>query len=214
MTPDTQSATTESSTPDNGQPLAEQAQEKLKDATAQAGEQAQNAAQQARDRAREQVDQRSTEAGQRLKDTAGDARSMADHLRSEGKDGPAKAVEQAAEKVESLGGYLHGADTDKLLRDVEDYGRKNPWAVIAGGIAVGFAASRVLSASSSTRSLNTGQGPTATNGSSGPARSLTAARPADDTPRAAADAATGAPYGGHDQIPHNADLPRYGGSAV
>jgi hypothetical protein len=32
-----------------------------------------------------------------------------------------------------------------------DLARKNPWAVVAGGVALGFAASRILKASSSER---------------------------------------------------------------
>jgi hypothetical protein len=38
-----------------------------------------------------------------------------------------------------------------LLRDVEDFARRNPWAVAAGGFALGFVASRLLKASSSER---------------------------------------------------------------
>ena len=43
------------------------------------------------------------------------------------------------------------SDADKILSDVEDAARKNPWAVVAGGVALGFAASRFLKASSSDR---------------------------------------------------------------
>ncbi|MCW2998275.1 MAG: hypothetical protein JWN65_1824 [Solirubrobacterales bacterium] len=160
MTPTTEPAATGARAPDTDQAVTEQAQEKLREGAQTAREQAQNATQQARDRAREQVDQRTTEAGQRLKGTAGDARSMAEHLRSEGKDGPARMVEQAADRAESLGGYLHDADADRLLRDVEDYARRNPWAVIAGGLLAGFAASRVVSASSASRqAVSRGSGP-------------------------------------------------------
>ena len=59
--------------------------------------------------------------------------------------------EQAAERAERLGGYLHEADGDRILRDVEDFGRRNPWAVVAGGMALGFMASRLLKASSTER---------------------------------------------------------------
>ena len=76
---------------------------------------------------------------------------MAEQLREQGKDKPAQLAEQAADKVESLGGYLRDADADRILGDVEDYARQNPWVVIAGGIALGFAASRFLKASSSER---------------------------------------------------------------
>ena len=43
------------------------------------------------------------------------------------------------------------SDADRILSDVEDFARSNPWAVAAGGLALGFVASRVLKASSSRR---------------------------------------------------------------
>jgi hypothetical protein len=76
---------------------------------------------------------------------------VGEQLRSQGKDGPAKIADQAAERVESLGSYLSSADADRILSDVEDFGRRNPWAVALGGVALGFAASRLLKASSSER---------------------------------------------------------------
>jgi len=122
------------------------------DSTAQqAKDKAQEAAGQARRGLRDQVDTRSTQAGERVGGIAGDIRSVSEHLRSEGKDQPAKVVEQAAQRAESLGNYLQRSDGDTILRDVEDFGRSNPWAVIAGGLALGFAASRFLKASSSRR---------------------------------------------------------------
>ena len=119
--------------------------------TEQAKEKAQETAQQAKRGVRDQVDQRSTEAGERVSSMAQDARSVADELRNQGKDQPAKLAEQAAQRAESLGDYLQRSDGDTILRDVEDFGRQRPWAVIAGGLALGFAASRFLKASSSRR---------------------------------------------------------------
>ncbi len=129
----------------------DRAQEKASEVAGQAQEKAKEAAGQARTKVRDQVDQRSTEAGQRVTGAAGDARSVADELRKQGKDTPARYAEQAADRAERLGGYLERADGDTILRDVEDFGRKRPWAVVAGGLALGFAASRLLKASSSER---------------------------------------------------------------
>jgi ElaB/YqjD/DUF883 family membrane-anchored ribosome-binding protein len=117
----------------------------------QAREQVQNAAGQARTRVQEQVDQRSTEAGQKVSSTAGDLRSVAESLRGEGKEQPAKLAEQAADRVERLGGYLEQSDADRMLRDVEDFARRRPWAVGMGAAAVGFAAARFLKATSADR---------------------------------------------------------------
>jgi vacuolar-type H+-ATPase subunit H len=133
-------------------PAKEQAKEQVSQAKEQAKEQVQQARAQARDRLREQVDQRSTQAGERVTSTAQDVRSVADELRRQGKDQPARMAEQAADRVERAGGYLRDSDADKLLRDVEDFGRQRPWAVALAGLALGFAASRFLKASSSRRS--------------------------------------------------------------
>ena len=117
-----------------------------------AKDKAQEVAGQAKTRVRDQVDQRSTEAGHRVGSTAQDVRSISEELRKQGKDQPAKVAEQVADRADSLGDYLKRSDGDTILRDLEDFGRQRPWAVIAGGVALGFAASRFLKASSDRRS--------------------------------------------------------------
>src|SRR3954469_12079718 len=121
------------------------------DQVGQAKEKAQEAAGQAKGRVREQVDQRSTEAGKQVSSTAGDLRSVGEELRQQGKDTPAKLAEQAADRTERLGSYLTESDADRILGDVEDFARKQPWAVVAGGLALRVAAARFLKASSSQR---------------------------------------------------------------
>jgi hypothetical protein len=120
--------------------------------TDQAKEKAQEAAGQAKEKAgsqlRSQVDQRSTDAGHRVGGIASDVRAVSESLREQGKDQPAKLAEQAADRAERLGSYLKESDADRILGDVEDFGRRQPWAVIAGGLALGLVASRFLKASS------------------------------------------------------------------
>ena len=125
--------------------------EQVQEATDQARQKVQEAGGQAKQRARDQVDQRSTDAGERVSAAAGDARSVAEELRKQGKERPADLAEQAAERAERVGGYLKDADADRILNDVEDFGRRQPWAVVAGGLALGFIASRFLKASSRDR---------------------------------------------------------------
>jgi hypothetical protein len=62
-----------------------------------------------------------------------------------------KLAEQAADRVARVGGYLKESDADRILRDVEDFGRQKPWAVALGGVALGRAAARFLKASSTQR---------------------------------------------------------------
>jgi hypothetical protein len=129
----------------------EQVKEKAGEVAGQAQEKAQQAAGQARDQVRSQIDQRSTDAGRKVSEQGGDLRAVGDQLRQQGKDGPAKLADQAAHHVERAGTWLTESDADRILHDVEDAARKNPWAVVAGGLALGFAASRFLKASSSDR---------------------------------------------------------------
>jgi hypothetical protein len=130
----------------------EQVKDQVRDKAQLAQEKAQGALGQARSRLRDQVDQRSTQAGDQVHSAAQDVRNVADQLRGQGKDTPARVAEQVADRAESFGTYLRDADGERLLRDVEDVARRQPWLVAAGGLALGFAASRFLKASSRRRS--------------------------------------------------------------
>jgi hypothetical protein len=129
----------------------ERVKEQVAEKAEVAQERARDATQQARGRLRDQVDQRSTQAGERLSGSAADARSVAEELRRQGKDTPARMVEQAAGQADRAAAYLKQASGERILRDVEDLARSKPWVVAAGGLALGFAASRFLKASSSRR---------------------------------------------------------------
>ncbi|HEU4945238.1 MAG TPA: hypothetical protein VFT10_08755 [Solirubrobacterales bacterium] len=125
--------------------------EKAQEVAGQAQERAQEAAGQAQDMLREQVDQRSTQAGEKVSGTAQDLRSVGEELRNQGKETPAKLADQGAERIERLGSYLSESDADTLLSDIEDFGRRQPLVVLAGGLVVGMAAARFLKASSGSR---------------------------------------------------------------
>ncbi len=161
---------------------ADAAKDKAADAAGQAQAKAQDAAGQAKSQIHAQLDQRSTQAGERATATAGDLRSISDHLREQGNDAPAKLADQAALQVEKAGSYLQRTDGQSLLSDVEGFARRNPWAAALGGLAVGFAASRALKASSAERTISR-----STSGPSAP--QLTSPTPsatpvADGAPRA------------------------------
>src|SRR5215211_7054470 len=82
------------------------AQEKVQDAAGQAREKAQEGAQRAREGLRGQLDQRSTQAGQRVSSQSEDFRTVAQQLRQQGKEGPAKLAEQAADRSQRVGRWL------------------------------------------------------------------------------------------------------------
>jgi hypothetical protein len=127
------------------------AQDKVQDAAGQAQEKAQQAAGQVQDKMREQLDQRSTQLGEQVDEQASDLRSVSAALRDQGKDKPAQAIDRLAGYAEQAGRYLRHKDADAILGDAENFGRQKPAAVAAGAVALGFAASRFLKASSRKR---------------------------------------------------------------
>lgn len=129
----------------------EQAREKAQEVAGQAREKAQDAAGQAGSRLRAEVDQRSTQLGERVSASSSDLRSVGQELRNQGKDTPARLADQAADRVERFGGYLAQSDGDRILHDIEDFGRRQPVAVLAGGMILGIVAARFLKASSGRR---------------------------------------------------------------
>ena len=138
------------STTDSGS-TTDQVKDQVRDKAEVAQDKTRGALGQARGRLGDQVDQRSTQAGERVAGTASDVRSIAEELRNQGKDAPANLAEQVASQADRVGDYLKGASGDRLLRDVEDFARRQPMLVAAGGLVLGFAASRFMKASSSRR---------------------------------------------------------------
>jgi ElaB/YqjD/DUF883 family membrane-anchored ribosome-binding protein len=123
------------------------AQQMVQEKAQQAKEQVQQATGSAQDRIREQVDARSTEAGHQV-DSVGQAmRTAGEQLRGQGNELPAKVAEQLAQRAEQLGSYLRESDADRILGDVEDFGRRQPWVIAAIGLAAGVAGARFLKAS-------------------------------------------------------------------
>ncbi len=131
--------------------IASDAQAKATEVAEQAQEKAHEAAGQVQDRLREQLDQRSAQAASQINEQASDLRSVGESLREQGKEGPAKAADQLAQYAEKVGGYLRDKDSHALLTDAEDFGRRQPWALAAGGVMLGLAASRLMKASSNQR---------------------------------------------------------------
>jgi len=121
--------------------------------TEQVTEGAEQAKQNVLEQGRQQMDDRTTTAGEQLSGFADVARKVASSLREEGNEPHAKAADTVAEKVEQVGSYLKDADSHKMLRDLEDFGRRQPAALAAGGVVIGLLAARFLKASSAQRSL-------------------------------------------------------------
>ena len=137
----------------SGQSLStkEEAQEKVQETAQQVQDKAVELKDQAGGRVRSQIDTRTNQAGSQLQTTASAMRRTGQSLREEGNQTEAKLIDGIADRAERLGGYMTNVDADRLLRDVEDFGRRQPWLLALGGAAIGFFASRFMKASSSQR---------------------------------------------------------------
>lgn len=115
-------------------------------------ETAQNAVNQGKTFVTRQIDDRTTQIGQQVGSVAQELRKVGDQLRESGPAGlAADYVDQGADAVDRVGRYLQDADTDRLVADLENIARQQPWAVAAGALVLGFVASRFLKTSSARR---------------------------------------------------------------
>jgi hypothetical protein len=58
-----------------------------------------------------------------------------------------RVAEEAAERIERFAAYLRDSDTDTILADARDLGRRRPAAVVAGAAVLGIVAGRLVRAS-------------------------------------------------------------------
>jgi hypothetical protein len=121
--------------------------EHAQSATESAKDKAQAVAGQAKDKAAAQVGERSTQLGQQIGTQAQSLDGVAEELRRQGRDGPAKIAEQVGQRVKDVGGHLEQADGASLVTAALDAARENPAAAAAAGAAAGFVAGRLLKAS-------------------------------------------------------------------
>jgi hypothetical protein len=136
---------------------AEQVKERVGEGAQQVQQKAVEAKQQTREQMRQKVDTRSTQTGEQMTRTASAIRQTAQQLRGDQQEMPANVLDGVADRAERLGQYLTTTDGDRLLRDVEQFARRQPWLVAGGGAVLGFIASRFMKASSSRRYEQNGQ---------------------------------------------------------
>lgn len=136
------------------------------DTTNAAKDKAAEVGSQVSDQAKSQVDTRTTQAGDQLQDKAEGLHQMSDQLRDSGQDAFAQLAGKLASFTEDAARYLREGDADSMMGDVEAFARRQPWAVAAGGLFLGFAASRIVKAGTDRRASSasavrygTGSGP-------------------------------------------------------
>ncbi len=90
-------------------------------------------------------------AAARINTTADDVRNVSTSLSDQGMDTAAQLATRAADLTQRAADYLRDSTPQQILEDVEDMGRRQPWAMLVGGLVVGFAASRFVRASTAHR---------------------------------------------------------------
>ena len=133
------------------QSATEEAKERVHETAQQMGQKVQEVRSQAGDRLRHELDSRSRQAGEQALTTASAIHRVGKQLREDGNPSVAKYADQVAERAERLGSYLSQSNADRMLHDIENFARRQPWLVALGGAAVGFLASRFVKASSANR---------------------------------------------------------------
>ncbi len=102
-----------------------------------------------------QLDDRRGAIADQVGTQAESIRKVADALRTDGPQSAADLADGVAKYFENFSSYLSDRDPNALIHDLEDFSRKQPWAVAAGALVAGFAVSRVLKTSSFERYRST-----------------------------------------------------------
>jgi ElaB/YqjD/DUF883 family membrane-anchored ribosome-binding protein len=113
--------------------------------------QATDAVERGRGMVQEQLDQRSTTLGEQLGSTSRALRQTAQQARQEGNEQQARLVESAAERADRASAFLIEADGERLLSEVEDFARRQPWVLAGVGFLAGAVLARAMKASSGRR---------------------------------------------------------------
>ena len=150
MVPSTPPGGASSDGPGAGAEAAQAVREEATQVARQAREAGGEVARQARSRARDEFDRRSTMMGERATGTASDLREVAVGLREKGNESAARIADEAAGRIDRIGGYLNDADFDRFGSDVRRFASRRPAAVAVGAVAVGVVAGRLLKASEPT----------------------------------------------------------------
>ena len=108
-------------------------------------------------RANDQLDSQLTQAGVSLASVASAVDTISEQLRQGNQEMLATYADRAAGQVDQMASYLRQSDPNKVLRDIEDFARREPALFLAGAFAVGLLSTRFLKSSSS-QTENRGNG--------------------------------------------------------
>lgn len=107
-------------------------------------DQARGLASDTRQQASQKLDQRKQEAAGTIHDFADAIRRAGDELGQRDRSMPARLASQAAESLEGISRAVADRSPGEMIDAARDFGRRNPTAMLAGSLLVGFAVGRFL----------------------------------------------------------------------
>lgn len=121
------------------------------------------------DRAEGMADDMRDRASEHLSTLAGSVRRASDDYRKAEPGLLADLMGHAADSVDALARNIGGQSTSDMIGSARDFGRRNPVGLLLGGVAAGFAISRLAAAATRSSAAS------APSGTAAPARSGTQA---------------------------------------
>jgi ElaB/YqjD/DUF883 family membrane-anchored ribosome-binding protein len=100
-----------------------------------------------KEKARPMLSRRKGELVDRIKDTVEILRETGDTLIERDKARGGEYAHKAAARLDQYSAYLQENSVDRIIDDVQKFGRERPWITIGGAFFVGVAVARFLKAS-------------------------------------------------------------------
>lgn len=128
-------------------PVTEKAQEEVKNVAGQVQQQVKEVAVQAQEQAKTAITERKDMAATRLTSVAEALRQTGTQLRGQEEDWMARYSNQAADQVENFAGYLENHNVEDLVREAEDFARRQPELFLGGAFTLGLLVARFFKSS-------------------------------------------------------------------
>jgi hypothetical protein len=101
------------------------------------------------DELRTRADSTRTKAADTLESVAQALTSSVQQLRNQNQGVPGDYVERAGSQIRRASDYLRNTNTDDLVRNAEDFARRQPAVFLGGAFVLGFLAARLVKSSQS-----------------------------------------------------------------
>lgn len=163
------------------QQIVERTESKARELGDEAQQRAQEATRKAEYQAKSMLEERKGQMATELDTVAQAFRETGGHLRQQNRTQVAQYSDRVAQQVERVSGYLQNQDVDAVVRDAEDFARRQPELFLGAAFGVGLLAARFFK-SSSERSQQMGGGRRSESANYLPSRSPRSLPERDDTP--------------------------------